>query len=222
MLLSALNLCKDYNQESGEAEVLKNLNLTVGQNEFVCITGRSGSGKSTLLNICAGILRPTSGEVFLNGEALYEKNDRELSFLRNDRIGYILQGYSVFPNMTVRENVQFPYYMYKRSGGIDGYTDYLMNKTGIAHLEKRRASKLSGGEARRVAIARALVNRPEVLLADEPTSDLDKVTTKEIMGLLKEIQKEGLTILMVTHDLCTLDYTDVNYEMEDGRLKPLK
>lgn len=221
MVLKTQNISKTYITKARSNEVLKNLNLSVSPGEFVSIVGRSGCGKSTLLSICAGILNPSSGKVLLDGDDLYSMKDSQLSYIRNMKIGYILQGFSVFPYYTVRENIEFPFYLYHKKRNTKDYTDYLMEKVGILELANCYPEELSGGQVRRIAIARSLINRPKVLFADEPTSDLDKVTTDSIMDLFQSICREGVSILMTTHDVRTFAYADRNLELENGILEKM-
>ena len=218
MALEIRNLSRKFQQGEREFYALKDLNLSVGQGDFINITGRSGSGKSTLLNLIAGLLRPTEGDILWNGKVVSQISDEESSRFRNDQIGYVMQGNAALANLTVWENVCLPWYIYPREGDVGARATKLLEQVGIAHLRDAYPSRLSGGEIKRMSIARALINGPEILLADEPTGDLDKENTEEIMRLFREIADQGTTVIVVTHELDTLRYGDLTYSMEQGRL----
>ena len=198
---------------------VKDVNLTVEAGDFVNIIGRSGSGKSTLINMAAGMLTPTSGRVELFGERLAGKNDVYLSRLRNDKIGFIPQGMSLLPNLTVLENVVLPFFMYPHEGDGEGYGRIMLDRMEILHLADSYPDELSGGEMRRAVIARAMVNRPEIVIADEPTSDLDVISAQNIMNIFAELNSEGLALLVVSHDLEAVKYGRRVFTMESGTLK---
>ena len=197
---------------------VKGVNLSITSGDFVNIIGRSGSGKSTLINIAAGMLTPTSGSVELFGEDLAGKDDAYLSRLRNDRIGFIPQGMSLLPNLTVLENVVLPFFMYPHSGDGEGYARIMLDKMEILHLSDSYPDELSGGEMRRAVIARALVNRPEIVIADEPTSDLDVISAQNIMNIFAGLNSEGLALLVVSHDLEAVKFGRRVFTMDSGTL----
>ena len=197
---------------------VNHVNLTLDSGDFVNIIGRSGSGKSTLVNIAAGMLTPTSGSVELFGEDLAGKSDVYLSRLRNDRIGFIPQGMSLLPNLTVLENVVLPFFMYPHGGDGEGYGRIMLDRMEILHLADSYPAELSGGEMRRAVIARAMVNRPEIVIADEPTSDLDVISAQNIMNIFAELNSEGLTLLVVSHDLEAVKYGRRVFTMNNGTL----
>ena len=184
------------------------------------ITGRSGSGKSTLLNLLAGLLEPTEGKVFLDDIDLYALEDGPRSRLRSARIGVIPQGQTGLQSLTVLENVLLPGLMYKKTAIADEWALALLEKVGVAHLRDAYPNELSGGELRRLAIARALVMRPGVLLADEPTGDLDDENTRAILGLLRSSADEGMAVLLVTHEKEAAAYADRLLRMDTGVLTP--
>lgn len=186
--------------------------------DFVSIIGRSGSGKSTLLNIIAGLLSPTSGSIEIQGQDISALSDQKASFYRNSKVGYVPQGHSALANLNVLDNVRLPHYLFKREGSVVEKALSLLEQMGIAHLAKSYPRQLSGGELRRVCIARALINTPIILIADEPTSDLDRETAEGIMKLFKEIAQSGTAVLMVTHELSTVDYGNRVLRMESGTL----
>lgn len=218
MTLIIKGLRKEFRRGEERFDAVNNVNLRIDSGEFISIIGRSGSGKSTLLNLIAGLLQPTEGEILLNGQNIVGLTDREASYLRNSTFGYIAQGHSVLTNLTVLDNVKLPFYLFSRKGDATKRAMELISQMGIEHLADCYPSKLSGGELRRVVIARALMNNPSVLLADEPTRDLDRENTKEVIRIFREIAKKGTAILMVTHDLDTIEDQDSLYRMEDGHL----
>ncbi|QIB69908.1 ABC transporter ATP-binding protein [Aminipila butyrica] len=218
MLFEIKGLSKEYKRRENVFSAVDNVDLSIERGDFVSIIGRSGSGKSTLLNIVAGLLRPTSGCIKLEGTELYSLRDHEISAIRNSQLGYIPQGFGALSNLTVFENVKLPYFLFKRQGDASGRASFLLNEVGISHLADMFPSQLSGGELRRVLIARALMNEPNILIADEPTSDLDIETTKEIMEIFARINKNGTTILTVTHELDTLGFANRVLTMASGKL----
>lgn len=197
---------------------LNNVNFSIQSGDFVCITGRSGNGKSTLLNILAGLTIPTSGTVLLDEQDIFSLSDKELSQYRNVKIGCIPQQHSILSNLTVLDNVRLPYHLAKRDGDSTMEAYRLLASVGLEKLAMRIPKRLSGGQLKRVAIARAMMNSPKLLLADEPTGDLDSQTTIEIMEIFKKVAKEGTAVLMVTHDLETTGYADKCYNMSKGVL----
>jgi putative ABC transport system ATP-binding protein len=218
VLLEISEVSKEYIRGGRAFNAVNNASLSVGDGDFISITGRSGSGKSTLLNICAGLLEPSNGAVLFEGKDIYDLKDKEISFFRNAKIGYVPQGMSLLSNFTVFDNVCIPWFLFKREGDVEGKAFLLLEKVGISHLISSYPKELSGGEMRRVAIARSLINDPRLLIADEPTSDLDAETTAEIMKLLGCIAREGTAVLIVTHELDTLDYGNKTYSMHEGKL----
>ena len=216
--LEIKDLRKDYKRGETVFSAVKDVNLEVNGGDFISVVGHSGSGKSTLLNLIAGLLLPTSGEILLDGESAIISSDDKASRLRNTVIGHIPQGQSLLSNLTVFDNVRLPFYLSEREGDPSDQVHELLTGLGIGSLAGSYPNSLSGGEARRVAIARALINKPAILLADEPTSDLDAENTDEIMLLFKRIAKEGTAVIMVTHDQRTLNAVDRSYTMEDGVL----
>jgi len=168
--------------------------------------------------MCAGLIKPSCGEVLFDGVNIYELNDKDVSFFRNEKIGYVPQGQSLLSNFSVLENVCIPWFLNKRDGNPVDHARSLLEKTGINHLAASYPKELSGGEMRRVAIARSLVNNPALLIADEPTNDLDSETTIEVMKLLSFIAKEGTAVLIVTHELDTLSFGNKTFIMNNGVL----
>ncbi|MCL2404713.1 MAG: ABC transporter ATP-binding protein [Defluviitaleaceae bacterium] len=221
MKIEIKSLVKEYKQGDQTISALKKVNLTITSGEFYSITGRSGSGKTTLLNIVAGLTTPTSGNVLLDGKDIFTLSDSALSLYRNATIGCVMQQHSVLANLTVLDNVRLPFHLAKREGDSAKEAYRLLSLMGIEDLAKRMPKRLSGGQIKRVVIARALINKPMLLLADEPTGDLDSHTTKEIMQTLKTVASEGTAILMVTHDHDANEYASTHFSMNDGALKRL-
>jgi len=217
-LLELRELTKEYRRGNRTFNAVNGANLSVERGDFISIIGRSGSGKSTLLNMSAGLLKPSAGTVLFEGRDIFSLQDLSISLLRNEKIGFVPQGQSLLSNFTVLENVCIPWFLFKREGEPEERAFSLLEKTGIDHLAASYPKQLSGGEMRRVAIARALINNPALLIADEPTSDLDAETTADIMRLLSVIAKEGTAVLIVTHELDTLSYGNKVYSMNEGNL----
>jgi putative ABC transport system ATP-binding protein len=168
--------------------------------------------------MCAGLIKPSSGNVLFDGSDISKWNDKDISFFRNAKVGYVPQGQSLLANFTAVENVCMPWFLFSRDGDPTERAHSLLEKTGIGHLAATYPRELSGGEMRRVAIARSLINSPALLIADEPTNDLDSETTAEIMKLLSTIARDGTAVLIVTHELDTLSYGNKTYTMNNGNL----
>jgi len=200
-LIEIRNMCKIYNPGENEVRALDHVDLQIDRHEFVAIIGQSGSGKSTLMNMLGCLDVPTSGTYYLNGQDVSHLTDDELSDIRNREIGFIFQGFNLIANMTALENVELPL-IYR---GVPKKEREELSRTALKKvgLEKRmdhKPSEMSGGQQQRVAIARAIAQAPPVILADEPTGNLDSGSTKEIMGILRELHKEGRTVILITHD----------------------
>jgi putative ABC transport system ATP-binding protein len=220
-LVEARNISKLYQMGSTSVTALDNVSLTMQEGEFVSIQGTSGSGKSTLLNMVGGLDHPTSGEVLFNSKALAPLSKKEMARYRRYSVGMIFQNFNLIPTMTAEENVRLALAF----GGIRGVQRRkraadLLGRVGLSDRLTHRPSELSGGEQQRVAIARALANNPKVLLADEPTGNVDSTRAHELLALLREmVTRDSLTILMVTHDreLAT-SFSDRIILMKDGRV----
>ena len=197
---------------------LDELTLEVRRGEFVAVCGVSGSGKSTLLHIMGCLDKPTSGKVIVSGTDVSGLNDIELSKIRSERIGIVLQDFALIPYRTAYDNVMVPLYFSRNRKNIRKRIMESLEKTGVANLAKREIRKMSGGQKQRVAIARALVNYPDIILADEPTGQLDTKTKKEIAELFKAINSEGVTIVVVTHDDELAKAADRIVRISDGRI----
>ena len=217
-IIETENLSKSFKRSSNTLFAVKNVNFTLKEGEFVNIIGRSGSGKSTFLNLLSGLLKPTEGKIFAKGKNISDFSDREISKYRNEIIGFVPQSLGTLPNLNVLENVSLPYYLFKRDESAYEKAAMLLDLMGILHLKDDFAKNLSGGELKRVLIARSMINSPELLILDEPTSDLDKNTTMEIMDLLKKINSKGTALIIVTHELDILKYGNTLCQMEDGSL----
>ena len=217
-IIETENLSKSFKRGYNTLFAVKNVNFTLEEGDFVNIIGRSGSGKSTFLNLLSGLLKPTEGKIFAKGKDLSDFSDREISKYRNEIIGFVPQSLGTLPNLNVLENVSLPYYLFKRDDSAYEKAAMLLDEMGILHLKDDFPKNLSGGELKRVLIARSMINSPELLILDEPTSDLDKNTTMEIMDLLKKINSKGTALIIVTHELDILKYGNTLCQMEDGSL----
>lgn len=217
-IIKTENLSKSFKRGSNTLFAVKNVNFTLEEGDFVNIIGRSGSGKSTFLNLLSGLLKPTEGKILAKGKDMSDFSDREISKYRNEVIGFVPQSLGTLPNLNVLENVSLPYYLFKRDDSAYEKAAMLLDEMGILHLKDDFPKNLSGGELKRVLIARSMINSPELLILDEPTSDLDKNTTMEIMDLLKKINSKGTALIIVTHELDILKYGNTLCQMEDGSL----
>jgi len=218
MAIDVKDVVKEYPRGKSVFKAVDMVNLTLAQGDFISIVGRSGSGKSTLLNIIAGLVKPASGEVLADGRNIFALSDKELSLYRNTKIGYVLQGQSALAGLTVLDNARVPFHLSNRKEDSTGRARELLRQVGIEHLADSYPKHLSGGELKRAAIARALINKPEFLIADEPTGDLDAQTTAEIMELLKTIAEGGTGVLIVTHEPDTTAYGNRVFVMDSGVL----
>lgn len=211
------NLSKVYHTSGEKVHALKEINLSIEQGEFVAITGTSGSGKSTLLHILAGIDTPSDGEVYIKNENLFEMSEDLRTEFRRKNIGLIYQFFNLLPFLNVEENISLPLML----GGAteEGLVKEMINELGLEHRKNHLPSQLSGGQQQRVAIGRALITQPAILLADEPTGNLDKRNSNEIIGLLKRVnEKNGQTIILVTHDEEIAKQCTRQIMIEDGKV----
>ena len=217
--LEARKLVKEYKRRGVSFRAVDDIDFAVDTGDFVMIEGESGSGKTTFLNLLTGLTEPTSGNVLISGKPLKDIGDKELSKIRNQKIKYIPQGESLLSALTVRENILFPYTI----GGLEkpSYERLLevSDKLGITDLLDEYPSELSGGEMRRATIARAVINKPSLIIADEPTGSLDSANTSRVMEIFKNIASEGTAVIVVTHQKETLGYASKVYGMEQGSLK---
>jgi ABC-type lipoprotein export system ATPase subunit len=225
MKIEFKNVTKKY-QLDGLTTItpVRDIILDISSGEFIIIIGRSGSGKTTLLNLAAGLLKPTSGEVLVDDVKISAMTEDQLSLLRSQKIGFIFQFPSLLPSLTIMENVVVPtaFGLKPNKQDICNRANDLLNTVGLAERKGVYPKQLSAEEQKRAVIARSLINRPEVILADEPTSDLDVQTEQEIMALLREIYHSGVTFIMVTHSLELILYATRAFKMENGSLFPLE
>ncbi len=221
-LIKISELVKTYElSEEVSVRALRDVSLSITKGEYIAIMGASGSGKSTFMNILGFLDSPTRGEYFLDGINGSSLNDDEKAEIRNHKIGFVFQGFNLLPRTSALENVELPLFY---RGGVSGHelkqrASALLAEVGLSGREDHHPNKLSGGEQQRVAIARALINEPSIILADEPTGNLDTRTTEEIMNLFTKLNEErGITIIMVTHEPDVAAYTRRNVVFRDGEI----
>lgn len=217
MLIEVQNLCKIYGKEQSEVKALDNVSFNVNDGEMTAIVGTSGAGKSTLLHLLGGLDKPTSGVIKYEGENIFEMRERRLSAFRLNKIGFVFQFFNLIPELTAWNNILLPAGLNK---SVDSeYINRLCGSLGIGDRLSHYPSELSGGQQQRVAIARALVNKPRVLLCDEPTGNLDAASSREVMSLLKRIRAQfGQTILIITHDADIAAQCGRRLTIQDGKL----
>jgi len=218
-MIEIRNMCKIYRIGNVEVRALDNISLNVSKHEFVSIIGPSGSGKSTLMNMIGCLDVPTSGEYFLDGMEVSRLGDEQLANIRNHKIGFIFQGFNLLQKLTALENVELPL-IYQGVRAKERYERSLeaLKQVGLGDRINHRPTELSGGQQQRVAIARALVGNPPLILADEPTGNLDSKSGKEIMSMLKELHKKGSTIVLITHDNEIAEQAERIVKIQDGRI----
>lgn len=218
-LITIRDMCKIYNPGENEVRALDHVDLTIHRNEFVAIIGQSGSGKSTLMNMLGCLDVPTSGTYLLNGKDVSHMSDDELSDIRNREIGFIFQGFNLISGLTALENVELPliYRGVAKKERLE-LAERALEKVGLAERKAHKPSEMSGGQQQRVAIARAIAQAPPVILADEPTGNLDSGSTKEIMEILKGLHREGRTVILITHDNEIAAKAKRNIRIMDGQI----
>ena len=216
MQLELQNIKKSYGEDGNRIEVLKDISLQVEKGEFVVLLGPSGSGKSTLLNIIGGIDSADSGKIIIREKSMSDMDEKALTTYRREHLGSVFQSYALFPNLTVRENIEVGAYLSKNPLDIDELIEVL----GLKEHQNKIPSQLSGGQQQRCAIGRAIVKNPDILLCDEPTGALDYNTSKEILSLIEEVnQKYGNTVIMVTHNDAIKNMADFVVKLRDGVIR---
>jgi len=216
-IIEAKNLTKIYRRGREEIQALKNVDFNVNEGEFVSIVGPSGSGKTALLNVLGFLDTPTVGSLRLNGLETKELKERELVKLRRDNIGFVFQQFYLMPALTARENIDLPL-LFSRKEGKKDRIDEILQMVGLEERGDHLPGQLSGGEMQRVAIGRALVNDPRIILADEPTGNLDSATSQMIFELFNELNQKGLTLIVVTHNLDLARHAQKTYTLMDGQI----
>jgi len=220
-VIRAQELRKIYRVGDVDVEALRGVDLSVSRGEFVSIVGPSGSGKSTLFYILGGLTPPTSGSLFIHGKDVLRMSEADRTNLRKTEVGFVFQKYNLLPTLTAEDNIAIARHIASRNGGEDAQFREVLDVLGISKRLQHKPRALSGGEQQRVAIARAIVNRPSILLADEPTGNLDTENSKIVLGLLRDLnQRLGQTILMITHNPEAAAYSHRTVHMRDGRIVP--
>ncbi len=223
-VIQLVDVCRQYHLGNAEVDALKNINLEINQGEFLALVGPSGSGKSTLLNMLGGLDHPSNGEINVQGVNLHKANEEALTRHRRHHVGFIFQTFNLLPTLTALENVALPLML----GAIplaerNQRAAALLKRVGLGHRLDHRPTEMSGGEQQRAAIARALVNNPQIVLADEPTGNLDSSTGAEVMNLLRELNAErGVTLIIVTHDLEVAAFADRIVHLRDGEISKIE
>ncbi|EOR10623.1 lipoprotein-releasing ABC transporter ATP-binding protein LolD [Acinetobacter tandoii] len=219
VVLEAKNVVKHFTDGKSTVEVIKGLSLKVHAGEFISIVGSSGSGKSTLLHVLGGLDRPTEGQVWLNGQRFDHMGEAERGYLRNQHLGFVYQFHHLLPEFSALENVAMPLMLREGTNykDVKAQAEYLLNRVGLSHRLTHKPGELSGGERQRVALARALVAKPALMMADEPTGNLDRKTAVKIFELLSDLRQEfNMAMLIVTHDEQLAQTADSILHMQDG------
>ncbi len=213
------NVSRIYGEGEGAVKALEGISLEIPSGKFISIIGKSGSGKTTLLNLIGGLDKPSNGSIYFNDLCISELNNNKLAQFRNEKIGFVFQSFYLEPSFTVIQNVELPLII----AGIDKKTRReksieIIKKLGLEEKANKKANTLSGGEKQRVSIARALINSPQLILADEPTGNLDSKNSEEVISILKKISEEGKTVILVTHNMEDAKKTDYSIEITDGKI----
>jgi putative ABC transport system ATP-binding protein len=217
-MLELEDITKVYKAGQTEVPALRGISCRIESGEMVSIVGPSGSGKSTLMNIIGCLDKPTSGRYLLDGTEVSELNDNQLAEIRNKKIGFVFQSFNLLSRTTALANVELPL-IYSGASNRRQRASQVLESVGLAHRVTHRPSELAGGEQQRVAIARALVNNPSLILADEPTGNLDTKTSQEIMLIFKQLNEQGMTIVLVTHEPDIAAYTQRTIKLRDGQIE---
>jgi putative ABC transport system ATP-binding protein len=216
-VISAAGLSKSYPRGRETVRALDGVSFEIQRGEFVAITGPSGAGKTTLLNLIGCMDAPTSGTLKISGREVQQLTERERTQLRRQQIGFVFQHFGLIPTLTVAENIALPAVFARRNGSSG--IDQLLERVGLAHRRTHRPHELSGGEMQRAAIARALVNQPQLILADEPTGNLDSATGESVIALFHQLNREGMTMVVVTHNAMMAEVAQRKLVLKDGRLQ---
>lgn len=221
ILLKSSDVHKTYHAGRNVVPVLKGIDMTVYRNEWVAVLGASGSGKTTLLNILGTLEKPDKGTITCGDQPYNEMSDREKANFRTKKLGFVFQAYHMFPELSILENVRLPSMIDNQLGKSKTLAKELLEQVGLGHRMGHKPSELSGGEQQRAAIARALINSPDLILADEPTGNLDSNTGKQILEIFKDLHNSKLrkTIVMITHDMSVAEYADRKIFLKDGRIE---
>ena len=215
-ILRTENLCKSYGSGDTRVDALKNANISVNKGEFVAVVGPSGSGKSTLLHLIGGVDKPTSGKVFVDDIDIYSLNEKQLAIFRRRKVGFVFQFYNLVPVLTAEENILLPILLDNKKPD-KAYINELLDLLGLQDRKNHLPSELSGGQQQRVSIGRALAYKPSIILADEPTGNLDSKNSKEIIDLLKiSVKRYNQTLMVITHDVDIASQADRIITIEDG------